>query len=90
MTAAQSSSFIIQDLYKRPSSGRRTKWTQSHPQPKKFKTLKEYFLHISYTLLYQLVTELESQLQNPEKHKILLKSILIVVWNLIICREDIL
>jgi hypothetical protein len=33
-TAPHSSSSIIQGWYSRPISGRRTKWTQSHPTPK--------------------------------------------------------
>jgi hypothetical protein len=32
--APQSSSCIIQGWYNWPNSGRRTKWTQSHPLPK--------------------------------------------------------
>jgi hypothetical protein len=32
-TAPHSSSSIIRGWYNRPTSGRRTKWTQSHPTP---------------------------------------------------------
>jgi hypothetical protein len=38
-TATHSSSSIIRGWYNRPNSGRRTKWTQSHPTPRnKIKT----------------------------------------------------
>jgi hypothetical protein len=33
-TVPHSSSSIIRDWYNRPNSGRRTKWTQSHPTPR--------------------------------------------------------
>jgi hypothetical protein len=33
-TAPHSSPSIIRGWYNRPSSGRRTKWTQSHPTPR--------------------------------------------------------
>jgi hypothetical protein len=38
-TAPHSSS-IIRGWYNRPISGRRTKWTQSHPTPRNLKKLK--------------------------------------------------
>jgi hypothetical protein len=41
-TAPHSSSSIIRDWYNRPISGRRTKWTQSHPTSKKIKNLLNY------------------------------------------------
>jgi hypothetical protein len=45
---------IIWDWYNRPNSGRRTKWTQFHPTPKKFKkiyiTLKFVMLAAMFAL----------------------------------------
>jgi hypothetical protein len=35
------SSSTIQGWYNRPTSGRRTKWTQSHPIPRNWKTIKK-------------------------------------------------
>jgi hypothetical protein len=45
-TAPQSLSPITQGWYNRPVSGRRTKWTQSHPHPKNLKK-KTKLLHYS-------------------------------------------
>jgi hypothetical protein len=39
--APHSSSSIIQGWYSRPNSGRRTKWTQSHPTPRNKKISKD-------------------------------------------------
>jgi hypothetical protein len=41
-TAPHSSSSTIWDWYNRPHSSRRTKWTQSHPNPKKLKKKSQY------------------------------------------------
>jgi hypothetical protein len=49
-TAPHSSS-IVRGWYNRPVSGRRTKWTQSHPTPKKLKKVISIFIQRSRGLL---------------------------------------
>jgi hypothetical protein len=64
-TVPHSPTSIIQGWYNRPISGRRTKWTQSHPTPRNYK-YTHIIIKAILTISHQLIRLTEPALLNSD------------------------